>query len=218
MYLVESGLSREFHYQKPCPGMLEAGARPGSLLFRSQVDNGQYSGTAYLFNPHCGAIPYQVKGPVLDNDEQIMLTGQVPHVGRNCRTHRYYTSTLEFKRLNPIEGAQLQEPFGVTRAPNIEDTKPELPPQVGGGLPSAPAAQPSVTSNTPSAAKDSLKNVERREPGTPITEPSVANRTPSAAEDPDNYRSGVVFILMIVSLFSFAPAISLRKNGLRRKR
>jgi hypothetical protein len=36
--------------------MLEAGAHPGSLLFRGQVDNGQYSGTAYLFNPHCGAI------------------------------------------------------------------------------------------------------------------------------------------------------------------
>ena len=47
MYLVENGSSREFHYQKPRPGMLEAGARPGSLLFRGQVDNGQYSGTAY---------------------------------------------------------------------------------------------------------------------------------------------------------------------------
>jgi hypothetical protein len=34
MYLVENGSSREFHYQKPRPGMLEAGARPGSLLFR----------------------------------------------------------------------------------------------------------------------------------------------------------------------------------------
>src|SRR5580692_4379798 len=31
MYLVENGSSREFRYQKPRPGMLEAGARPGSL-------------------------------------------------------------------------------------------------------------------------------------------------------------------------------------------
>ncbi len=97
MYLVENGSSREFHYQKPRPGMLEAGARPGSLLFRGQVENGQYSGTAYLFNPHCGAIPFQVKGPVLDNDERIILTGQVPQVGRNCRTYGSYTSNLEFR-------------------------------------------------------------------------------------------------------------------------
>jgi hypothetical protein len=219
MYLVENGSSREFHYQKPRPGMLEAGARPGSLLFRGQVDNGQYAGTAYIFNPHCGQIPFQVKGPVLDDDERIMLTGEAPQVGRNCRTHRYYTSRLEFKRFNPIEGAQLQEPFGVARAPNIDDTKPELPPQVGGELPGAPAAQPFVTSNTPSATKDSSRNAaERREHGTPITEPSVTNGIPSAAKDPDNYRSGVVFIVMIVSLFSFSLAISLSKNGFPRKR
>ena len=30
MYLVENGASREFYYQKPRPGMLEAGAHPDS--------------------------------------------------------------------------------------------------------------------------------------------------------------------------------------------
>src|SRR5580704_2091455 len=198
--------------------MLEAGARPGSLLFHGQVDNGQYAGTAYIFNPRCGAISFQVKGPVLDNDERIMLTGQAPQVGRNCRAYESYTSNLEFKRLNPTEAAQLQVPLGLAHAPNIEDTKPELPPQVSGDSPGAPAAQPSATSNTPSAAKDPSRSVaERRESGTPITEPSVTNKIPSAAKDPDNYRSGVVFIVMIVSLFSFLLAISL-KNGFRRKR
>ena len=219
MYLVENGSSREFHYQKPRPGMLGAGARPGSLLFRGQVDNGQYFGTAYIFNPQCGQIAFQVKGPVLDDDERITLTGEAPQVGRNCRTHGSYTSILDFKRLKPIEGAQLQEPLGVARAPNIEDTKPELPPPVGGELPGASAAQPSVTSNTPSAAKNSSKSVaERRRPGTPVTEPSVTNKISPAAKDPDNYRSGVVFIVIIVSLFSFSLAISLSKNGFRRKR
>jgi hypothetical protein len=198
---------------------VEAGARPGSLLFRGQVDNGQYAGTAYIFNPHCGAISFQVKGPVLDNDERIMLTGQAPQVGRNCRTNGSYTNNLEFRRLKPTEVAQSQEPFGVARAPNIEDSKPELPPQVGGELPGEPAAQPSVTSNTPSAAKDSSRSVaERREPGNPVTEPSVTNKISSAAKDPDNYRAGVVFITMIVSLFSFSLAVSLSKNGFRRKR
>ena len=51
MYLVANGQSREFHYQKPRAGMLDVGARPGSLLFRGEIDNGQYSGTAYIFSP-----------------------------------------------------------------------------------------------------------------------------------------------------------------------
>src|ERR1043166_9574337 len=63
MYLVANGQPREFHYQKPRAGMLEVGARAGALLFRGEIDNGEYSGTAYIFNPHCGQTPYQVKGP-----------------------------------------------------------------------------------------------------------------------------------------------------------
>jgi hypothetical protein len=42
MYLVANGSSREVYYQKPRPGMLDAGARPGSLLFRGEINNGQY--------------------------------------------------------------------------------------------------------------------------------------------------------------------------------
>src|SRR5215813_1317998 len=76
LYLVANGQSREFHYQKPRAGMLEVGAHPGALLFRGEIENGQYSGTAYIFNPHCGQISFQVKGPILDNDERIILTGQ----------------------------------------------------------------------------------------------------------------------------------------------
>ena len=38
MYLVVNGSSREIYYQKPRPGMLDAGARPGSVLFRGEVN------------------------------------------------------------------------------------------------------------------------------------------------------------------------------------
>ena len=94
-------------------GWLEAESlRPGSLLFRGQVDNGQYSGTAYIFNPHCGPIPFQVKGPVLDNDERIMLTGQVPQVGRNCRTHGSYTNNLEFRRIETSRRSSIARSTG----------------------------------------------------------------------------------------------------------
>src|SRR5215470_7087214 len=138
MYLVANGQSREFHYQKPRAGMLEVGARPGSLLFRGEIDNGQYSGTAYIFSPHCGQIPFQVKGPISDNDERIILTGQAPRLGRNCRTNESYTSNLEFRRLKPNNGAQSQEQSTAVTAPRVEESKPEVPSTAGDELASVP--------------------------------------------------------------------------------
>src|SRR5215469_8352998 len=38
MYLVANGSSRDVYYQRPRQGMLDAGARPGSLLFRGEVN------------------------------------------------------------------------------------------------------------------------------------------------------------------------------------
>src|SRR5215475_5668283 len=145
LYLVANGQSREFHYQKPRAGMLEVGGRPGSLLFRGEIDNGQYSGTAYIFSPHCGQIPFQVKGPILDNDERIMLTGQAPRVGRNCRANESYTSNLEFRRLKSNDGAQSQEQSTAVTAPRVEESKRDVP-AAGGELASTPTAQPPVTS------------------------------------------------------------------------
>jgi hypothetical protein len=146
VYLVANGQSREFHYQKPRAGMLDVGVRPGSLLFRGEIDNGQYSGTAYIFSPHCGQIPFQVKGPALDNDERIMLTGQAPRLGRNCRANESFTSNLEFKRLKTNNGAQSQEQLTPATPPRVGESKPEVPSTAGGELPSAPTAQPPATS------------------------------------------------------------------------
>ena len=183
MYLVENGSSREFHYQKPRPGMLEAGARPGSLLFRGQVDNGQYSGTAYIFNPHCGPIPFQVKGPVLDNDEWIMLTGQVPQVGRNCRTHGFHTSNLEFRRLKSTDAAQSQESPEATQATGIEQSKSETPSGI-------------ETENSPREVTDPKVSVS-----TPIARLPVTKEAPSATKDLDNYIWAGAFIAVVLVAF-----------------
>jgi hypothetical protein len=142
VYLVANGQSREFHYQTPRAGMLEVGARPGSLLFRGEIDNGQYSGTAYIFSPHCGQIPFQVKGPILDNDERITLTGQAPRLGRNCRAYDTSTSNLEFRRLKPNDGAQSQEQLTAVTAPRVEESKSEVPSTAD----TTPTAQPPATS------------------------------------------------------------------------
>src|ERR1700745_12270 len=146
MYLVANGSSREIFYQKPRPGMLDAGARPGSLLFRGEINNGQYVGTAYIFNLHCGPIPFEVKGPILDDDERIVLTGQAPRVGQTCRANESYTSNLEFRRLKPNDGAQSKEQSTAVTASHVEEPKREVPSTAGGELASAPTKQPRVIS------------------------------------------------------------------------
>jgi hypothetical protein len=83
--------------------MLEAGAHPGSLVFAGRSINGRYVGTAYIFSPQCGQIPYQVSGPILDNYERVVLTGQAPRVDANCAILGYFTDTLEFSFLKSVK-------------------------------------------------------------------------------------------------------------------
>ena len=202
MYLVANGSSREFYYQKPRPGMLDAGARPGSLLFRGQVNSGQYSGTAYFFNPHCGSIPFEVKGAILEDEVQIVLTGQAPRVGRDCRTYGSYTSSLEFRRSKSDEANQLQEAKTATLAPALAASRTEIKPDVSstdrGEVPRAPTEQRATRNETPSTSKDlSASLVDSKGPGTPAARTSVPNET-LGAKDLDKYLWGAAFLIMIV--------------------
>ena len=214
MYLVANGSSREVYYQKPRPGMLDAGARPGSLLFRGEVNNGQYSGTAYIFNLHCGPIPFEVKGPILDDDKRIVLTGQAPRVDRNCRTYGSYTSNLEFRRLKPNEAAQSEEPLAAAQPPATGVLKPEVPSRNGDELPTTLAAQVSVKNETLVAAKDSSAGVaDANVPSAPTAQASVTNEIPGA-KDLDKYKWGAAIIVMIawLSIVSFGKILIRRKG------
>ena len=214
MYLVANGSSREVYYQKPRPGMLDAGARPGSLLFRGDVNNGQYSGTAYIFNLHCGPIPFEVKGPVLDDDKRIVLTGQAPRVDRDCRTYGSYTSNLEFRRLKPNEAAQSQEPLAAAQPPATGVLKPEVPSRNGDELSTTPAAQASVKNETLDAAKDSAAGVaDANVPSAPTAQASVTNEIPGA-KDLNKYKWGAAIIVMIawLSIVSFGKILVRRKG------
>jgi hypothetical protein len=214
MYLVANGSSREVYYQKPRPGMLDAGARPGSLLFRGEVNNGQYSGTAYIFNLHCGPIPFEVKGPVLDDDKRIVLTGQAPRVDRDCRTYGSYTSNLEFRRLKPNEAAQSQEPLAAAQPPATGVLKPEVPSRNGDELPTTPAAQTSVKNETLVAAKDSAAGVANANvPSAATAQASVTDEIPGA-KDLDKYKWGAAIIVMIawLSIVSFGKILIRRKG------
>ena len=206
MYLVANGPSREVYYQKPRPGMLDAGAHPGSLLFRGEVNNGQYLGTAYIFNLQCGPIPFEVKGPILDDDKRIVLTGQAPRVDRNCRTYGSLTSNLEFRRLSANEAAQSQEPLAA-QLPAAGVLKPEVPPRNGNELAST-TAQTSLKVETSSAGV-AYANV----PSAPTAQASVTNEIPGA-KNLDKYKWGAAIIVMIawLSIVSFGKSLIRRKG------
>jgi hypothetical protein len=99
VYLLATGNHREFRYSEPRQVMLEAGARSGSLLFSGESYNGEYSGTAYVFSQQCGPLPYEVSGPILDNYRTVILRGQAPRVGADCRIYGYLEDTLKFTYL-----------------------------------------------------------------------------------------------------------------------
>jgi hypothetical protein len=161
----------KFYYQKPRPGMLDAGARPGSLLFRGRVNGGQYSGTAYFFNSHCGAIPFEVKGPSLGDEERIVLTGQAPRVGRDCRTYGSYQSNLEFRRSRSDEANQPLEPKPATPPSAIEasrtEIKPDASPTNSGEVPRAPIGQRATRIETPSTPSSASFVDPQRDPTIP---------------------------------------------------
>jgi len=214
MYLVANSSSQEVYYQKPRQGMLAAGARPGSLLFRGEVNNGQYLGTAYIFNLHCGPIPFEVKGLVLNDDEQIVLTGRAPRVGQDCRPYGSYTSNLEFRRLKPNEAAQSQERLAAGQAPAAGVSKPDAPLRNGNELPSASTAQPTVKNETPVAAKDlSARVANANVPSTPTAQASVTTET-AGTKNLDKYKSGAAITVMIAWLLIVAfGKILIRRNA-----
>jgi hypothetical protein len=81
--------------------MVEAGAHPGSLLFRGKSVRGRYLGTAVIFKGHCGQYTYPVSGPILDAYERVVLTGQAPRVAADCSIEGYFEDTLDFRLLKP---------------------------------------------------------------------------------------------------------------------
>jgi hypothetical protein len=178
MYLVADGPSREFYYKKPRPGMLEAGAHPDSLLFKGQINDGHFSGTAYLFTAHCGQVPFAVKGPIPDNGEKIVLTGQVPRLGRNCQAYGEYTSTLEFKLLKTTEVAQPEQTPTTAQTQGIEESKPE-PLSSDAGEPKLPITQTPQSIQPPKVEqpKPEVPSSVAGKPKLPIPPPAEAPLT-----------------------------------------
>ena len=199
MYLVAKGSSRELFYEKPRPGMLEAGAKTGSLLFRGEASNGQYSGTAYIFNLQCGQVPFNVKGAILDSGERIVLTGQAPRIGRNCQAYAFYSSTLEFRLLKPVGDSAPPEPQ------KRDDPKAEGRLTVANAF-NNPTAPTPAANHVVSPTIEATGNISRPPFDPPMPKHDANNEI---RVDIDNYVStGAVIVVAGALLIFFARRLS----------
>ena len=207
MYLIANGSSREIFYEKPRSGMGEAGAKAGYLLFRGEVSNGQYSGTAYIFNPQCGQVPLDVKGAIFDDGKRIVLTGQAPRIARNCRAIASYSTTLEFRLLktianpSPPETKKAEEPIAEAR---FTDAK-----TLDTSLPSPPVSPPA--NGTSSPTKEVTANMARLPLDTPF--PKHSEKTEFVGDNFETYISAVSAIIVVAVLLFFLARQVSKKQG-----
>lgn len=96
VYLVADGADRTFRYLEPRPGLVEAGAARDTVLFEGRIEGRRYVGSATLFRPRCGTFTYAVSGTIRNDDRQVVLTGQAPRIGPDCRPQGTRADTLSF--------------------------------------------------------------------------------------------------------------------------
>jgi hypothetical protein len=94
VYLSSKNTQRQFFYHKPRAGLEAGGVQSGTLLFSGRRIGGQYSGTAYIFSNKCGAVSYQVSGPVSPDDRIVTLYGKAPTLDEFCQTVAYRPDVL----------------------------------------------------------------------------------------------------------------------------
>lgn len=101
MRLEANGNARRFAYLMPRPGMIEAGARPGDVVFEGYRNGQTYQGVAYIYSRACGRSKYAVAGMISDDERMIEVSGQVPLLGDDCQPRAYRRDVLFFELTDP---------------------------------------------------------------------------------------------------------------------
>jgi hypothetical protein len=96
MRLIADGASRKFIYESPRSGLESAGIKTGTVLFSGQKNGDTYFGTAYEFSRNCGAVAFQVSGPIGSDQRSVTVSGKVPSRDSSCRVVDYRDETLIF--------------------------------------------------------------------------------------------------------------------------
>jgi hypothetical protein len=96
MSMSETEMGLEIDYLKPRTGLGSVGVRSGTMLFNGLKDGTLISGKAYLFDPRCGPVSYQVTGQFSANRRRLLLSGMAPRTDRSCHIVREVPDSLIF--------------------------------------------------------------------------------------------------------------------------
>jgi hypothetical protein len=111
------------YYVQPRQAMLDAGAKPNTLLINGMIKGTQITGTARIFAGNCGQFTYPVTGTITNNGREILLNGQAPVVNRsNCQVTRYVPDPLSFNLIETNSQSNSQP----SQAQANNQTKPSV--------------------------------------------------------------------------------------------
>ncbi|MDX2155554.1 MAG: hypothetical protein SFW09_03505 [Hyphomicrobiaceae bacterium] len=96
MRLEANGADRRFVYEVPRRGLVEAGVKPGDTVFEGRREGQTYTGAAYIFTRSCGRVGYSVAGNVSADERTVVLEGQAPLMGEDCKPRAYRRDRLQF--------------------------------------------------------------------------------------------------------------------------
>lgn len=97
VYLTAEGDKRQFYYEEPRRGIRAVGVSQDTLLFEGRRNGALYSGTAFIFTPDCGPVPYDVRGAVSNGERRVTMRGRAPsRFNDRCQITGYKDDVLVF--------------------------------------------------------------------------------------------------------------------------
>jgi hypothetical protein len=97
--LTANGPARRFFYEAPREALRTVGVAQGTLLFAGISQGGYYRGTAYIFHAGCVPAPYDVSGPIDDDNRGVTVYGDAPILDNACNIIDYRHDVLTFSFL-----------------------------------------------------------------------------------------------------------------------
>lgn len=139
MLVSVTGDQIRIFYQKPLPGIAQAGARPGTQLFAGRLSGSNVSGTATIFAWECGQFTYPVSGSLSSDGRKINMSGKAPVIDKvSCQPRGSVDDVLVFSL---VGGSPLVSQNVVTTEAQAQP--PQQPPVQPSQAPTAPSQMPS---------------------------------------------------------------------------
>jgi hypothetical protein len=174
--LLADGAKQKLFYDTPRVGLLDAGVKPGTLLFEGKRDGTAITGTAYQFYRTCKPRGFPVTGNTSDDKRQITLKGKAPLLDAGCKVTGTREDVLVFNVSNIAPGEPPKGP-PVAQSPSASPNKGDASNPAAAGAAVVPTAPPEASRKVeaPAIEASKAKSAENKP-----TESGTANNAASA--------------------------------------